>query len=59
MGGIDPQLEEIFAEGKPLEQCQSTEILQRRKRARITLVPIDDLIPHIDMRVSISSLSFI
>ena len=59
VGGIDPQLEEILAEGKSLEQCRSSKNLHKRKRARIAIISVRDLISDIDMRVRISSLSFI
>ncbi len=51
MGGIDSQLEEIMAEGKRFEKCEIEEMLKRRKRARMGMVPIRDLIPDIDTRV--------
>ena len=52
MGGIDLQLEEILAEGKRFERCQATEMCEKRKRARMAVVPIEDLISDIDQRVS-------
>ncbi len=59
MGGLDLQLEEILAEGKQFKQCKTVEMLQRRKRARMTILTIRDLIPDIDTRVQVLSLSII
>ncbi len=59
VGGIDLQLEEILAEGKRFEQCETAEMLRKRKRARMAMLPIHDLIPDIDARVQILSLSII
>ncbi|CAM4840941.1 unnamed protein product [Rotaria magnacalcarata] len=59
MGGIDPQLEEILAEGKRFEQCQTPKMLKNRRRARVIILAIQDLIPNIDTRtepVTFSSL---
>jgi hypothetical protein len=51
VGGTDLQLEEILAEGKQFVQCETAEMLRKRKRARMTMVAIRDLIPDIDTRV--------
>ena len=51
-GGIDGQLEEILAEGERLVQCDNREVLSKRKRARIALFPIRELILDIDTRVT-------
>jgi hypothetical protein len=51
VGGIDLQLEELLAEGKEFVECDTPEILRKRKRARMAMVPIRDLIPDIDSRV--------
>jgi hypothetical protein len=58
MGGIDLQLEDILAEGERFVQCESSEMLRKRKRSRVTILPIRDLIPDIDARVQLLSLSF-
>ncbi|CAF0949052.1 unnamed protein product [Adineta ricciae] len=47
-GGIDLQLEDILAEGKLFTSCESTHVLGKRKRARISLVAIRQLIADID-----------
>ncbi len=52
MGGIDIQLEEILVEGKRFEECQLREMLEKRKRARMAVVSIRDLISDIDQRVT-------
>jgi hypothetical protein len=57
MGGIDLQLEDILAEGERFVQCESSEMLRKRKRSRVTILPIRDLIPDIDARVQLLSLS--
>ncbi|CAF3311570.1 unnamed protein product [Rotaria socialis] len=49
MGGIDPQLEEILAEGKRFVQCQTPKMLKNRRRARVIILAIQDLIPDIDI----------
>jgi hypothetical protein len=59
VGGVDLQLEEILAEGKRFKQCKTAEMLRKRKRARMAIVTIRDLIPNIDTRVQILSLSII
>ncbi|CAF3689883.1 unnamed protein product [Adineta steineri] len=50
VGGIDVELEDILAEGKRFTQCKSSEMFQKRKRARVALVAICNLIPDIDTR---------
>ncbi len=52
VGGTDLQLEEILAEGKQFVQCETAEMLRKRKRARMAMVTIRDLIPDIDTRVN-------
>jgi len=59
VGGVDLQLEEILAEGKQFIQCTTAEMLRKRKRARMAILPIRDLIPDIDTRVQILSFSII
>lgn len=41
MGGIDFQLEEILSKGAKLVQCENIEMLKKRERARVTLIPIE------------------
>jgi hypothetical protein len=50
-GGVDLQLEEILAEGGGFTQCESSDILKKRNRARVALLEIRELIPDIDSRV--------
>ncbi len=52
---VDLQLEEILAEGKRFEECRLRDILEKRKRARIAVVSIRDLISDIDQRVKFRS----
>jgi hypothetical protein len=59
VGGVDLQLEEIMAEGKEFVQCETAEILRKRKRARMAIVGIRDLIPDIDTRVTFISIRII
>ncbi|CAF4303719.1 unnamed protein product, partial [Adineta steineri] len=49
-GGVDVQLEEILAEGGGFTQCESTDILKKRNRARVAVLEIRELIPDIDIR---------
>ncbi|CAF1295324.1 unnamed protein product, partial [Didymodactylos carnosus] len=49
-GGLDLQLEEILAEGGGFTQCESSDILKKRNRARVAILEIRDLIPDIDTR---------
>lgn len=51
MGGIDQELEEILTEGERFEQGFDSTMLRKRKRARIAIIPIFDLIPNIGTRV--------
>ena len=53
MGGIDQQLEETLAEGEVFEQCETPEVLGKRKRARVAMLPIHELIPDINERVGL------
>jgi len=46
------QLEEILAEGGGFTQCESSDILKKRNRARVALLEIRELIPDIDTRVN-------
>lgn len=50
MGGFDQRLEEILAEGESFVQCEKQELLRKRQRARMGMVPIRELIPDIDTR---------
>ena len=56
MGGIDQELEQILTEGERFEPCSSATMLRKRKRTRIAIIPIVDLIPNIGTRVSTSFL---
>ncbi|CAF0908028.1 unnamed protein product [Adineta steineri] len=51
-GGVDVQLEEILAEGGGFTQCESTDILKKRNRARVAVLEIRELIPDIDIRTT-------
>lgn len=53
MGGIDQQLEETLAEGEVFEQCETPEVLGKRKRARVAMLSIQELIPDINERVGL------
>jgi hypothetical protein len=53
MGGIDEELEEILAEGERFVQCETLKMLSKRKRARIAILKITDLIPDIATRVNV------
>ncbi len=44
MGSIDIQLKEILAEEKRFEECQLREMIDKRKRSRMAVVSIRDLI---------------
>jgi hypothetical protein len=59
MGGIDLQLEEILAEGERFVQCETPKMLNKRKRARVAILAIRDLIPDIETRVKFLPLSII
>ena len=48
MGGFDQHLEEILAEGECFVQCGKPELLRKRRRARMGMVPIRELIPTIE-----------
>lgn len=41
MGGIDFQLEDILSKGQKLVHCQNIQMLQKRQRARVSLIPIE------------------
>lgn len=51
MGSIDLQLEELLAEGKSFKQCEIPRMLKNRRRARVVILSIQELIPDIDTRV--------
>jgi hypothetical protein len=58
VGGIDVESEEIMTERKQFEPCQSEDMLTKLIRARMGIIPIQDLIPDIDKRVISRFFSF-
>lgn len=46
-GGIDDKLEEMLSEGQSFVQCQNIEMLKKRTRPRINLIPINQLITNV------------
>jgi hypothetical protein len=55
MGSISLPLEDILVEGERFQQCQSVDMLKRRRRARMAMVSIDEFIPEITSEARVVS----
>jgi len=46
-GGLNDELEEILSEGQQFVQCENIQMLKKRARPRINLIPINQLITNV------------